>query len=483
VNKKSCLGVHYTRTSITAVLVQKRDNQWHCADERILPVEPDPPSSQDQNQPDDAPTPLQITLAQLADRMQPTGRRLHPVALAMDSALYNTQMHHSDFNDIRQVRQTLRFDIEDDFAIDAESVYLCYEKIPSSEDGIDLLVHTIDKNTAQNLLNQFEHARLDPLIAEPDMVSWLHYLKDRSLLPADQGALVAGRSVDTLYLLVLNADHQPLMSRSFHCTDSAHALQTLQREANRSLAVLPPHQMPQHLLFHLDGFTEKQLNQLAKTLSVQPRSLPDNHITKAFAAGVALGWLKKLSKTDFRSDGCPPQTAVREKHRALFGFSAALTCLLLALIAVMQSHTKDYQNTIDNVEKRMVQAYELTHPGLKKLDPKNIIKIPSILRGKLNDLHNKSQNQATPALANSASHTLTLVLQAFDSLPAEFDLAIDSIRLTGRSVNLSGSVPNIVSHVKLDKVIEAHSNLTIEKWDFTGQSGARKTFNMSLTVI
>jgi len=240
VNKKSCLGVHYTRTSITAVLVEKQGNQWQCTDELTLPVEPDPANSQDQNQTNDAPTPLQTTLLQLADRMQPTGRRLHPVTLAIDGALYNTQMHHSDFNDLRQVQQTLRFDIEDDFAIDAESVYLCYEKIPPSENGTDLLVYTIDKHTAQNLLDQFEHARLDPLVAEPDMVSWLHYLKDRSLLPADQGALIAGRSVDTLYLLVLNADHQPLVARSYYCTDSAHALETLQCEANRSLAVLPP---------------------------------------------------------------------------------------------------------------------------------------------------------------------------------------------------------------------------------------------------
>ncbi|MCH9022585.1 MAG: hypothetical protein IID32_07450, partial [Planctomycetes bacterium] len=95
----------------------------------------------------------------------------------------------------------------------------------------------------------------------------------------------------------------------------------------------------------------------------------------------------------------------------------------------------------------------------------------------------KSLNQATPALANSASHTLTLVLQAFDSLPAKFDLAIDSIRLTGKSVNLSGSVPNMVSHVELDKAIEAKSNLTIDNWDFTGQNNLRRTFNMSLTVI
>jgi len=240
VNKKSCLGVHYTRTSITAVLVEKRDSQWLCADELTLPVEPNPPGNQDKNQPDDAPDPLQTTLAQLADRMQPTGRRLHPVALAMDGALYNTQLHHSDFKDLRQIRQTLRFDIEDDFAIDADSVFLCYEKIPPSDDGTDLLVHTIDKNIAQNLLNQFEQARLDPLIAEPDVVSWLHYLKDRSLLPPDQGALVAGRSTDTLYLLVLDADHQPLLSRSYYCTDSAAALETLQCEANRSLAVLPP---------------------------------------------------------------------------------------------------------------------------------------------------------------------------------------------------------------------------------------------------
>ena len=482
-NRKCCLGVHYTRTSITAVLVEKKHNQWQCADELTLPIQPDTANSQDQTQLDNAQTPLQITLAQLADRMQPTGRRLHPVALAVDAALYNTQTHHSDFHDLRQVRQTLRFDIEDDFAIDAESVYLCYEKIPPSENGTDLMVHTIDKNTAQNLLTQFEHARMDPLVAEPDMVSWLHYLKDRSLLPPDQGVLVAGRSVDTLYLLVLDGDHRPLLSRSYYCTDSDQALQTLQCEANRSLAVLPPHQMPQHLLVHLEGFTEKYVGQLAKNLSVQPRSLPDSNITKAFAAGAAIGWLKGHSKTDFRADGYPPQTAVRKKHRALMGCAAALTGLLLAIITVMHSYTKAYQNTLDDVQNRMIQAYTSTHPGLKRPDKKNIIKIPSILRSQLNKLNAKTKNQATPTLANSASNNLTLILQAFDSLPVKFDLAIDSIRLTGKSVELSGSVPNIVSQVELDKAIEANSKLTIEKWDFTGQNNLRRTFNMSLTVI
>ena len=98
---KNCLGIHYTRTSITAVLMKKKDNQWLCADDLTLPVEPAPASTLDQNQTDDAPTPLQTTLAHLAERMQPTQRHLHPVALAIDGTLYNTQMHHSDFNNIK----------------------------------------------------------------------------------------------------------------------------------------------------------------------------------------------------------------------------------------------------------------------------------------------------------------------------------------------------------------------------------------------
>ena len=47
-NKNSCLGIHYSRTSITAVLVKKKDHQWQCAENLTLPVQPGPDPIQDQ---------------------------------------------------------------------------------------------------------------------------------------------------------------------------------------------------------------------------------------------------------------------------------------------------------------------------------------------------------------------------------------------------------------------------------------------------
>ena len=85
---------------------------------------------------------------------------------------------------------------------------------------------------------------------------------------------------------------------------------------------------------------------------------------------------------------------------------------------------------------------------------------------KKKELQINSQHQSSQALSGSSSHTFYLLMEALDSLPVKFDLAIDTMRVGKNSVDLSGTVPNTQDQVTLDEAFQANGRFVIDKWEF-----------------
>ncbi|MCK5272229.1 MAG: hypothetical protein KAJ52_06610 [Sedimentisphaerales bacterium] len=496
--QKRCLGVHYTETLITAVSVEQEGAEYRfgparklrASDESVDNAAIDSPQATDAGPNGRGPTEL---IEQLKQQISLENGKAPPVALSLNGRLYQTQPYHSQFTDKRQFDQTLRYDIEEEFAADADLLALCYQQKPAAEAGTDLLVHTVPRAQMEEILNRFEQADMDALIAEPDVVSWLHYLKKQEELPSGAPIVVLGRAAEMLYILILNEDHQPVLTRNEPCVSADMADELLRCELPRSLAQLSEDQQPKYLLYHPDGLNTDNIKELAGS-GLECRSLREMDMATACAAGVGIGWLSQPSQlsqedhSDFRADGLPPRTLVTMKRRGLYGLSAALSLLLLVWILLMNLHSENYRSYESAAMNEIMDAYSEVYPGQKP--PRNPFQIPNRIRRRLAEVGDKYSTLTVKTLPDSASNTLMLVFGVLNKLGEEFDLRIESLSVSANTSTFAGSVANMKDMELLHKAIEAKGSqlesVSLDSWK-TGSGSPkdptnRRTFRMQLRV-
>ncbi len=467
--KHSCLGIHYCPNGAAAVLVKKQGDTF--ATVSAFKIVPDASAS------DASPTAL---LEQLARQVHQKHSRISSVSLALGSRLYQTLFCHTHFTENRQLRQTLRFDIEEDIASDSENLTLCYHKLPVSGPGSDLLVYTLDRDKIRELLPCFEQVNLDALRAEPDVTAWQHYLSHQEDIPHAIPAVFVAWTFSSLYILAMDKEQRPILTRSFVCASAGQAHEILLRELQRSLAPLPEAQQPAHLYYHAGSFTRDQIQQIETRLSIPCRSLSEADAVSAFAAGAAIGWLAKQDAPDFRLDHLPSKTYRSARHKALYGLSAAMVFLLLSLLFVLNAHTDKYKHRFEKANAQMNEAYTSAFGK----QPDGSVDIPRAMRNKHRLLRSANRSQSDEALSDSASHTFMLVMQALASLGEYFDLKIDLLRLNPKDVRLTGSIPNLKEFEKLENAIKQQPALNVSSWDYdpstTVGKKSQREFNMTI---
>jgi len=469
----SCLGIHCTSADMTAVLLERRDGGLERTDTIKLKIEPSvqkPEAADHSSGPDDA---VLRTLQQLYTRMIPRDGKAHPVALSLGADFYQTQFHHSDFEQAEQIKQTLRFDIEDEFVVEAENIFLCFQQMPTPAEGCDLMVYTANREDLILTTQQFEQAGLDALVAEPDVVSWRHYLENQEDLIEDQGLIIAGRCADSIYVLILNQDNRPILTRNFICPDIANFEEFLARELPRCLALIET--PPARMVYHGQGFDRSEMNALSQTLSLDIRELPQQDIREAFAEGVARGLLDARVESDFRGDGLVPRTMEKAQHKALLCLSVVVSLFLLVSVVVMKNKTDYYHEMSDLAEQRIDEVYEMIpHSGRRTNKTKAI---RELARG----YRRKNVGAGSTDLPNSIGHTFQLFVLALQRLPNNFDIVLDTLRFRSDSVDLSGSVASLDGCQRLEQEVKAQPSFRVEKWDYNPVSD-RWEYNMAVSA-
>lgn len=474
--RNKCLGIHYDDREITGVLLEQTGGDFHF--EPLTPVTPNP----------DAESESELSLIQQFARQVDEHRsKTLPVALALGGRFYQSQLHHSELTDEAQLKQTLRYDVEEDFSTSAESLVLCFQKKPDCASGSDLIVHTTDRMKLQELLTHFDAAGLDALVVEPDVVSWWHFLRNFSELPPNQPVIAVGWTTDIFYMLILDEQHRPMLSRSYPCSSADEALELLQCELNRSLALIQPQPQVSCLLYHRQGFDEKRIIQAVKQLPLTAQPLAEPSITLAFAVGAALGWCKGTDVADFRSDEMAPRTITAARRKALFGLSAAVTILLLALIWVFNSRAAYYQELSHRTRTDMINAWKKSFP--RRMPLRDSAMIPTDVKRQLDELQRKSRGRTSQSASDSASNMLMQIFNALKYLPREFDLVIDSLAVNAKTAStFRGSVATMEDLEKLRNVlVGADMPLEIENSNFNlmgsgsrDDPSSRWAFNMTL---
>ena len=237
--RNACLGIHYSPEALRAVVVEKRGGggyrpgeSWRIAAEGGAGADHD-----------------EQLVARAAAQMGEAGRN-PAVAVALGGRLYQTELHHSEFEERKQLDQTLRYDVEEDFMMDLEETAFCYQVRPGSGAGTDVLVYTTAREPLAALLERFDEAGLDALAVEPDLAAWVRYLAGAGDVELRGPTAALGWAEGVLYLLLVDGDYGPIMARSYVCPGAEQAGGMLGTEMKRTLALLSKEERPGRILYH-----------------------------------------------------------------------------------------------------------------------------------------------------------------------------------------------------------------------------------------
>ncbi|MBN1844871.1 MAG: hypothetical protein JW810_04250 [Sedimentisphaerales bacterium] len=475
--KNRSLGIHYDQAHLTAVVLEKHGSDFHWASTIKLAAN----GSAGAAAPEDLPR-------QLAEQVHQQYPRTLPVMLALAGRFYQTQMHHTEFTETRQIKQTLHFDVEEELAADAENLALCYCPCPpvgggsAAGSGSDLIVYSHDRDRLVDVLGHLERTGLEPLRAEPDLCAWLHYLGQDPGYPPGTPAAVIGWAFGSLYLVLLDEQRRPILTRSMICASPAHAVELLGPELRRSTAPLPAERAPRKLLYHAGGFGQDQIRRFAELSGLATVALAEADLATALAAGAAIGGFSHERAVDFRADGLPPGSMLASRRRALFGSSAAICLLMCCLLGLLKLYGRQYQRQQDQAQTAANRAYVevFGEPPGASADMTEIARKVRIEYRKLRILR-RSHTQSS--LPDSASRTFMLMMDALAGLGEDFDLKIDSLRCSPKDVRLAGSVVDLAKFEQMNSAIRRYPLLEAESWSFDQQIEDRREFDMSIRVV
>lgn len=422
----------------------------------------------------------------LAEEVFPKAGRKPATALSLSGTFYQTLHHHSEFDDPELIGKTLRFDVEEDFAVDTESQAICFQVVESAGPGSNLMVHMVPREFLGTIFSQLDQAGLDALIAEPDLVVWQHYLRAQSQPSAEQAVVNIAWSEGILYLLVLDGNQQLRLARSSICTATDQMAALISSEINRSISPLSEAHKPFLLYYHEEGL-KNIISEVSRQTGLAAHSLEEPDVTRAFALGAASHWLAGPPFVDFRSDGMVPHTVVAENNKALVCLSGAMVLLFLSLMLITSLFSLKYEKMIGKADRSVEESWQQINPG-KRASKKSFY--TREIKAELERLQKKQKGQGSQVSKDSASHALLLILERLVQLPKNFDLMIESLRVNADSSSLSGSVPDLEAMKEMVKVIEGpESPLEIINWNFMNAGagsqkgeGSRRTFNIPLQV-
>ncbi len=411
----------------------------------------------------------------LASLCQSMGKT-RPPTLALGGSLYMSHDHRSEFEEIQQAGQTLKFDIEDILAVDAEKIAICYQEKPTNTTNVDLIVYTAQKDKLLDIFEQMNAAGSDPVSAVPAVVAWHKFLDAFGQITQEPTAFI-GRCGSTVYLLVLNSDGLPVISRKFPDVDDSRFYNMIDIELNRCSITLPGGETLKNIYYHEDNISENKIKEIAKELKLNSKPLKETSFARAAAIGAALSNQKSWTNCNFRADGLEPVSIKKSRMTALFSMSALACIIILSWSGIMVMHTAKYQQMKKEASENIKNAARYCRINSRNPDHRL-----TDLEREFRKIKNIASGLNT-GNTDSATNTMNLAFRALSKLNPEFDLIITSMTFKpGEIKRFSGSVPDLEALKQLRTTLQSQdSGLEIIQ-ETSNNAGNRQSFEMPMTT-
>ena len=417
--------------------------------------------------------------------------RFSEVAVALDCALFMQHDVHSEFNDQKQIAQTVRFDTEEALATDVSEIAIAFNITSSDEDGSGLSVFTTQRKVLSDVLLSLQSNNLDPITVEPDVSCLSRFISHNVSVPEGTSPLFGVLSRRSGYFVVpVSSDtKQTSLMRTFLVGPTQGRTGQLTREVYVTTALLENAQSINCLkaFDSTDSINYQQLSEklgfeasgidFGEAVSTEPQALADcgDPVDFVIAYGAALAHLDKPQSMNFRSDFMPYQGKKQRKEKALKFASVAVTVLLLALGINFQMPLMKTNEYRGDLRKKFAKDYTAVMPGRGGLPSKFPTKK---LESELGRIRNVQSGRFGAAGEESMLSKLTLVLEAFNNCAAATNLKISKVSVTEKNIRIEGDTSSRSNTEKLFAAVK--EKLDLVQFNYDLKSGRD---NFSITVV
>lgn len=412
--------------------------------------------------------------------------------IALDCSLFMQHKIHSEFNDPKQIAQTIRFDTEETTATDISNDALAFEIHTKTQSGTDLNVFTAHRKILNDILFAFQPHNIDPITIEPDVNCLSRFITRYLPSAQNQRSICAILSDKNGYFLIPPSDSEhSSVKRAFLISHAQNrndlltaqiALTTALIEDNKQTFSLKAfdaaNTLNPQLLTEKLGYQTENID-LTELISAESNALSDcsDKVAFAAAAGAAIYFTDKTYLVNFRADFKPFEGKKQKIQKTLktIGLSAAIC--MLALGIYFQRQLIETNKPRKQIRSVFEKDYLAVLPGTKKL-PVKFSEAIRKLKKERDRLQKYEKGRTNAEGENTIPAKLTMVLEAFNKCAKRTNLQADSINITGKYIRITGSTSNYQSTMELRKALN-ESNLNILQDDLFSKGGRH---NFSLTI-
>jgi hypothetical protein len=405
------------------------------------------------------------------------------VAVAIDCRLYRQQKLHSEFQEYRQITQTIRFDAEEALAVDAAQTAIAFEIAGKQPSGSDVSTFAASAAVMSEIIIALQNKKLDPVTIEPDSICFRRVIED-----ARRDSIVVAVSQDRCFLICPSLPDGKAIVRSFLTSPGQNKMVLLTREIMLTMASLGTKgrtgtikvydvtgKIDYKILTEQTSLSVEALD-LAEKITLQGQQEDIENLDLIIAAGAGTGLAGKTDKVDFRADFMPYEGKRAALEKTIKIISACLLVLFIALSIVMQMQYYKTNKDYNRIQNKFKTDFIVAMPG--STFPKSNEAVRR-LKSEINRMKDVKSGLISASGEDSIEAKLTYLFEALNSVPKNVDIDIDRIAVTTKTMSIIGST-NGGGYLQLFGAIDKHPKLARGQSNYTPKEGRD---NFMLTVV
>ena len=477
-----CLGIYMARNRACVVLIARESDTCEILNSFSVSAE----------------TSEEESFANLADSIAQKCREkemvFSDVAVALDCTMFAQQNLHSEFNEPKQIAQTIKFDAEEALAVDAVEMATAFEIVNKEDNGSEVAVFAAGRALVSEIIVALQNNNLDPVTVEPDVICLRRFISQLAGDDAEQNWNWAAVSNRNCYLISAKQTKLKSAVRTFLTGSGQDKNALLLREITMTAAASGLERPGNLKVF--DTSDTVNCAQLADTLAVDVQSqnlaallkktVSENSENEArtvdslemvIAAGAAIGQLAKTDKVDFRPDFMPYLGKKIVLEKTLKVVSISVTAILLALGLYLQMQMLTTNRYRSRLGAKLKDEYAIAMPGRHFPRAENPV---SKLRREQSRIEDVKAGFLSAGGDDSVAAKLTFLLEALNNTPKDVDLDIGTITITTKNISVMGSTSSR-GYLKLFSSIDKHSKLRRGQSTYESKNN-RDNFRMTVEL-
>ncbi|MCE5340816.1 MAG: hypothetical protein LLF92_06770 [Planctomycetaceae bacterium] len=476
------LGIYVASDKTTVVLASKMADRIEISD--YFTVTPEAPAAG--AEPQAKKFSFSDTAAKIASLCAEKNFVFTDAAVAIDCRLYRQQKLHSEFQDYRQIAQTVKFDAEEALAVDASQTAIAFEMLGKQMSGSDVSAFAAGADLITEIIKSLQTHKIDPVTIEPDSICLRRVIDS-----AGSGAVIAAVSQTKCFMICPAGSEGKTIVRAFLTSPAQNKTSLFAGQIMRSMSSLAAQGRAAAIKVY-DTTDKLDLTALAAQTSMtadklditQKVSLPVNAELQAgesleliIAAGAAAGLTGKTDKVDFRADFMPYQgkKAVIEKTIKIAGVS--LAALFIVLGALLQMHYFSAGKDIKKIDAKFKTEYVIAMPGGKYTASHDAVQK---LKREINKIKDVKSGLLSASGEDSIEAKLTYLFEMLNSVPSNVDINIDKIAVTTKTMNITGST-SLGGNLQLFGAADKHPKLRRGSATYEAKDG-RDNFRLTIEL-